>query len=135
MAKTKEPLKLENKGSLITIAGTNRCLGFLANMKARGVFDPQHGRVEVTEEEADKHNQLFSQALVDGLKTAEMGQGNTFYYRKESNTVVTFIGQEVSKKISTRKLNRQTRVTFYVGERAFEGVVDKLGALPFRRIH
>lgn len=92
-------LPLENLGSLITIKGTNDCLGFLFHDPEHGTYDATHGRVEVSKADADLHNQALSVALVEGLDRCRVGEGNTFYLIKSAggHRVQTWIGTVVAE--------------------------------------
>jgi hypothetical protein len=93
-------LPLENKGSLITIAGTNTCLGYLMAFKDRGVFDATHGKVDITPEDAAKHNAILDSASIKGLdETCQVGQGGVFYYNRHKNSVNTWLGTLISDKV------------------------------------
>jgi hypothetical protein len=60
--------------------GKDTCLGYGFHMPAHGVCDAARGKVDVTPEQADVHNKLLDQALINGLDThCEVGQGSTFY--------------------------------------------------------
>ena len=51
-------LSIENRGSLMTVANTNTCLGYLMEFGERGIFEPTYGKVEVTPEEAQRMSVL-----------------------------------------------------------------------------
>jgi hypothetical protein len=79
---------LENLGSLITYKedGEDRCLGCLFHSEQHGTFDPTFGKVDVTKEQADIHNRLLDEAMLDGLdKNCEVGQGGTLYFKPGTN--------------------------------------------------
>ena len=71
-------------------------LGYLFDFPGRGVFSPDD-KVEVTPEQAEKHNAILSQAEIDGLDNCQIGQWGTFYY--VNNQVRTWVGQVVSDTI------------------------------------
>lgn len=74
-------MNIENKGSLMTWANTNTCLGYLMAFDGRGIFEPNHGKVDVTKEESDKHNECLATAEVQGLdESCQVGQCGTFYF-------------------------------------------------------
>lgn len=107
--------QLENLGSLVTIKGSNCCLGFLMTFGERGVWDAEYGKVPVTPEEATVHNALLSSATIKGLDTTcAVGQGAYFYYSNFS--LKTFIGEELI--LSELKL-RKREVHFSRGPREF----------------
>lgn len=107
MPRKRQPLVLENLGSLITYkdpkTGNDTFLGFLWGTPEHGMFDPTHGRVDVTPEQAKIHNQELSKALIDGLDTrCEVGQGGFFYYEPTIG-VRDFIGVMVAEKSAIRR--------------------------------
>lgn len=128
-------IELENLGSLITIKGTDNCLGNLMDLKGRGVFDAEYGRVEVTPEQAEAHNKALEEAMLKGLdENCQVGQGGTFYLHKRpsgSYDVRTFDGTIVSSDCSVSG----NRLTFRRKGKTFRGTVRKQDDLfNFRRI-
>jgi hypothetical protein len=96
MGKTKEPVTpyLENLGSLITYkleqGGEDHLLGSLMDFRERGVFDATFGKVPVTPEQAEIHNRLLDEALVEGLDNrCEVGQGGQFYMHGTPDSTLT----------------------------------------------
>lgn len=91
---------IENRGSLMTWAGTNQCLGYLVNFPGHGIYEPEAGRVDVTPEEANKHNQCLAEAEIKGLDdNCQVGQGCTFYFDATSPVgVTTWNGMVVAPK-------------------------------------
>ena len=121
--------KLENLGSLITIANSTQCLGYLMNFTGHGIFDASLGKVDITPEQADTHNKLFDQALIKGMDTCQIGQGNTFYW--SGNCVKTFMGTVVSYAVSQKGQS----VTFMVKEKTFRGRLQKdADCFNFKRV-
>jgi len=97
-------------------------LGYLMNFEGRGVFSPD-GKVDVTPEEAEIHNQAFSKAEIDGLdKNCEIGLGGQFYLidRRGKPTVQTFIGAVVSDDVSIKG----NKVSFVRKGKCFAGKLD-----------
>ena len=91
--------ELENIGSLITIKGTNTCLGDLVFFPAPGVFDPTHGKVDITGEEANLHDVCLDNAGLACMDAnCEVGQGSHAYLQKDGN-ITTFIGTVVAKAV------------------------------------
>jgi hypothetical protein len=123
-------MKLENIGSLITIAETNTCLGYLLDFAGRGVFSPD-GKVEITKEQADTHNRLLAEAEIAGLDRCEIGQWGTFYWSPQKG-VTTWTGV----KVANYTLNQsQTVLTFRRGEKVFRGRLKKdADCFNFKRI-
>jgi len=117
--------ELLNKGSLITYkdGDSESCLGFLLDLsdvkvpamhdnsvpqRARGVWEPNFGLVPLTSEEAATHNRLLSTALIEGMKTAQIGQCGTFYVKKTDKwplkySVHTFTGEVVAEVVTCDK--------------------------------
>ena len=96
--------------TLITIKGTNQCLGSLMYFQGHGTFDPEHGAVPVTKKEADIHNRALDQAMIEGLDKCQVGQCGMFYY--DGRVVHTFtnltvnVDQWNSDNVFTRKGKR-----------------------------
>ena len=111
----KNEIKLENLNSLITIAGTANCLGYLMNFNGHGIFDASLGKVDVTPEQANTHNMLFDKALIKGLDTCQIGQYGSFYWG--GNCVKTFMETVVSYAVTRTGKS----VTFMVKEKTFRG--------------
>jgi hypothetical protein len=94
MARKKPPPKLEHVGSLITYKhrGKDTCLDYLFYAPEHGVYDAAHGKVDIKPEQADIHNNLLDQALINGLDThCEVGQGGTFYQDSDGQ-IITWLG-------------------------------------------
>lgn len=125
---------MENKGSLITIKGTNHCLGDLIFFEGHGVYDPTHGRVDVTKEESELHNRALDKALLEGLdKNCEVGQGTCFYLGRIGGCwqVRTFVGTVVSTDVEVRG----NVITFCRNGKTFRGRRRKSSDLfNFRRV-
>lgn len=132
--KKQPPVELAHLGSLITIRGTDQCLGYLMYFDGRGTFDPTLGLVHVTKEQADIHNKLLSQALLEGLDTrCEVGQGGTFYLGKTDgvDAVRTWTGETVTTDVTVRG----KRITFRRHGREYYGVLQKdAECFNFRRV-
>jgi hypothetical protein len=97
----KKPPRLENLGSLITSKnrGKDTCLGYLFYASEHGVYDAAHGKVDVTPEQADVHNKLLDQALINGLDAhCEIGQGNTFYLRE--GRIITWLATVIAPALT-----------------------------------
>jgi hypothetical protein len=122
---TKE-LSFENLGSLITIAGTDNCLGYLMTFDGRGTFDAEYGRVDISKENADTHNRLLDEAMLKGLdENCEVGMGGSFYAQKDKqgkSVVKTFMGTLVSDNvtISGRVLTFRRAGKVYRGRTSLE---------------
>jgi len=132
-SKTKQPPELQNKGSLITYKdnGVDRCLGDLMHFKGRGVYDANFGRVDVTPEEAETHNRLLDNALIEGLANCEIGQWGTFYLSQDPLRIHTFNGTVVSERVTRRGRS----VEFLFCDRTFQGIAHTQDDLfNFKRI-
>jgi hypothetical protein len=123
-------------GSLITYLDqdTERCLGYLFHAEGHGSFDPNFGRVEVTQEEAAYHNLALSQAEITGLdERCEVGQGAYFYIGNADSqgrvTVTTWIGALVSDTAQLRGRN----ITFARNGKQFSGRATGDGPVFFKR--
>ena len=121
---------IENKGSLMTIAGTNQCLGYLMAFGSHGVFEPSIGKVDVTPEEATKHNECLATAEIKGMDdNCQIGQGGTFYYIR--GQVQTFTGTVVSNEA---KVNGKS-ITFTRQGKTYRGRLQKdADCFNFRRV-
>ena len=104
--KLKTP-EILNRGSLLTYqdTGRERCFGYLMEFAGHGIYEPTFGKLAVTSAEASTHNQLLSQAEIQGLDNhCAVGLGGTFYTRKNERQtlVVTWLGEEVSREVQVR---------------------------------
>ena len=107
MRPTKKPPEILHRGSLLTYQdnGSERCCGYLFDFPGHGMFEPTFGKLDVSPEEAKTHNQLLSQAEIDGLdQNCGVGLGGTFYTKKaEGRTIVaTWFGKEVSRAVQVK---------------------------------
>lgn len=98
---------IRNRGSLLTYQdnGHERCFGYLFEFPEHGIYEPTFGKLDVTSEEARTHNQLLSQAEIEGLdKNCAVGMGGTFYTKKVNGhaVVITWLGTEVSWDVRLR---------------------------------
>jgi hypothetical protein len=103
-------MRLENEGGLFTYEdnGVNRCLGYLLVAEGHGVYDAEAGKVEVSPEDAQKHNQVFDEMMVKGLdENCQVGQGNNFYV--SGNTVKTWLGTVLGEATKVRSTYTFTR--------------------------
>lgn len=105
---------LENLGSLITYddKGTSRCLGYLITHEAK-VYDATFGKVDVSLEDAEKHNNCLSKAQIAGLDACEIGQCGDFYIDKRDNLPTspgfkTWQGEVLTAPGTTSKVKRNT---------------------------
>ena len=123
--------QLENKGSLITIAGTNQCLGYLMNFTGHGIFDANLGKLDLTPDEVKIHNDLLDKAMLEGLDKCSIGQGGTFYFFPHKRTVGTFMGTLVSEKVH---LSGKV-ITFFRNGHQYRGRLQKEAeCFNFKRI-
>ena len=93
-------IPIENRGSLMTVGNT--ALGYLMDFKDKGIFSP-NGKMDVTPDEAQKHNAALSAAEIKGLDdNCQVGQMGIFYYTPTKG-VHTWIGTVVSPNPSVGK--------------------------------
>ena len=122
MKTSKKPPEILHRGSLMTYHdnGNERCFGYLFDFPGHGIFEPTFGKLDMTAQEAKTHNQLLSQAEIEGLdQNCTVGLGGMFYTRKaEGLTVVaTWLGLEVSRQVQVKG----TVVTFTRNGMSFRG--------------
>jgi len=125
---------LVNQGSLITTQD-NQCLGYLFAVEGQGVFDAEHGRVNVSFEHAHIHNKHLDSAMLRGLdERCEIGQGSNFYVKKKkdgTSHVVTWLGTVVSDSVHYASGS----YTFERAGKKFAGRQRKVGiSVFFKRI-
>jgi hypothetical protein len=136
MKTKKQPREILHRGSLMTYQdkGSERCFGYLFDFPGHGVFEPTFGKLDVSPEEAKIHNQLLSQAEIEGLdQNCTVGLGGMFYTRKaEGRTIVaTWLGQEVSRQVQVSG----TVLTFMRNGKKFRGRVRREeGCFFFKRL-
>ena len=126
---------LENFGSIITLKGTDECLGDLMYFDdEHGCFCPASGKVPVTREEAKAHNAALDKARLKGLdENCEVGQGGFFYIMgcHPKLEVKTFSGALVSNDVSLSG----KRLTFRRKGKVFRGGLRETeSAFNFRRV-
>lgn len=111
-------MQFENLGSLITVAGTNNCLGYLMNFTGHGVFDANYGKVDISPEHVEAHNKALDEAMLKGLdENCNVGQYGTFYLDEKNRTIKTFLGRLVSDNV---KINGRS-VTFHRAGKKYRG--------------
>jgi hypothetical protein len=126
-----------NRGSLMTYQDNERerCFGYLFEFPGHGIFEPTFGKLDVSPEEAKTHNQLLSQAEIDGLdRNCAVGLGGLFYTKKAQNRiiVVTWLGQEVSQEVQVR----DRMLTFTRKDMSFRGRLRQdEDCFGFKRVH
>jgi hypothetical protein len=129
-------IEILNRGSLLTYhdGGYEQCLGYLIHFPEHGTYDANLGRVDVSPDEADTHNHLLDEAMIEGLDdNCQVGQHGSFYLgKKDGRTVVqTFVGTVVSNDVS----QRGSSITFRRKGRAFRGRARKhCNLFNFRRV-
>jgi hypothetical protein len=132
--------QLENIGSLITYKGkdgSDVCLGYLMDFSGHGVYDAGLGKVNVSSEDAKRHNELLDGAMLDGLDiNCPVGSGGRFYASKDitgRDIVETFLGTMVSAASHTT-VNGNS-ITFQRHGMTFRGRLQKNAqCFNFRRI-
>ena len=111
-------VEYEHLGSLITIKGTDRCLGYLFHAEGHGVFDPI-GRHDIDPKYVEPHNKALSQAEIKGLdENCQVGQGATFYLTDDKQSVRTWHGDIVSVLKGKRPLQFVLKGKVFQGERS-----------------
>jgi hypothetical protein len=135
----RKPPRLENKGSLITYKddGNDVCLGALWYAEGHGCYDPTHGRVDVTKEEAEIHNRELDKAMLAGLDNqCQVGQGAMFYSHpmagETSNIKVTTFNGTL---VATAHRYGKVMLAFTRHGRGFSGRIRKdANCVWFKRI-
>lgn len=124
--------QLENLGSLITIKGTNECLGDLWHAEGHGTYDPNHGLVPVTKQQADIHNKCLDEARLKGMDdNCQIGQGSYAYLTPKIG-VTTFLGTKIADYTLS---SSQANVTFTRAGKTYRGRLCKdTDAFNFRRV-
>ena len=128
---------LDGFGSLITIRKTNTCLGDLICFLGHGTYEPQYGKVDISEEEVEAHNKALDKAIVEGLdQRCEVGQGGYAYL----STMLEAPGLRVAKTFHGTLLAaavvKGKTVTFTRKNKTFRGrILSKdSDCFNFRRI-
>jgi len=130
--KTPTRKELEHIGSMITIKGTDNCLGYLMSFPGKGVYDATFGKIDITQEEADAHNKILDEAMLKGLdENCQVGQGGTFYFNEANRNVTTFMGTVVANAAKNGK-----SITFSRNGKLYRGRTQKdADCFNFKRIH
>lgn len=90
-------MNIKSDNGLLIDTDSGSCVGYLFDFTGHGIFSPD-GKVNVTKEDADKHNKLLSEGEILGMdNNCKIGQMGTFYYIK--GQVQTFIGTVVSDNV------------------------------------
>jgi hypothetical protein len=136
-------MEIEKSGSLLTVKGTDQCLGYLLVIVDRGTYDADHGRTNVSPEDAAEHNKVLDKMVLDGLdKNCEVGQYGTFYIGKTEAgkaCVKTWMGALVSADVVmtpfVRRNGRFSVITFRRNGKVFRGTHNcDMDVFKFRRI-
>ncbi len=136
MKSSRKTPEIRHRGSLMTYQdkGADRCFGYMFHFPGHGVFEPTFGKLEVTPQEVKTHNDLLSQAEIEGLdNNCAVGLGGMFYTRKENGhtNVATWMGEVVSREVC---INGMT-ITFERKEMTFRGRLRKdEDCFSFKRI-
>lgn len=114
-------IEIENNDGVLLHDG--QCLGYLMHFPGKGTYDPDLGRVEVSKEDADRHNRLLDQMLVEGLRNCRIGQGYHFYLTEQDGkrVVTTWAGSVVDPA----PVLKGTSVTFRKFDHTFRGRLSK----------
>jgi hypothetical protein len=120
--KKTKPIEFENLGSVITIKGTDQCLGDLVYFPEYGVFDPTLGKVDIDPKYVDPHNTALDLAKLGGMdKLCEIGQSSYAYFRKDPPQVVTFIGTNIADHV----IKTGKTITFHRAGKVYRGRLQK----------
>lgn len=126
--------QLEHVGtSIITIKGTNRCLGdllfFDSLPDSKGViqhnlcFCPTNGRVPVSKEAAEIHNKALDQARLTGMdENCQIGQGTSAYLTK--GVVHFFSGTVIAEQSVCKEGRKYLTVTFCRKGKTYRGRME-----------
>ena len=110
----------ENQSGMLFHA-EGKPFGHLIHFNGHGVFDPDHGKVDVDPELVDAHNKILDEAYLKGLdENCEIGQGGFFYHKEdadEGHLVTTFTGVVVTKDV---RVEGKT-ITFRRNQREYRG--------------
>lgn len=112
------PTEIYNKGSLMTFFkdGKEHHLNYIFCAEGKGCFEPDLGKVEVTLEEAEKHNTLLAEAEVKGLdEMCAIGQGRTFYVRNGIATTWTGLSVGPVEKFGAKRLKLTRNGRVFIG--------------------
>lgn len=118
-------MKLDNLGSLITYDEDGRTyhLDYIWVAGGKGAFEPNIGRVDVSEADAETHNRLLSEAKINGLDTTcEVRQGGYFYLATKPLRIRTWDGQPVADRV---RLVGKTTIEFDRRDRTFRGTIPR----------
>jgi hypothetical protein len=130
------PAEILNRGSLLTYLdkGRERCLGYLFEFPGHGIFEPTFGKLDLTAQEAQTHNQLLSQGEIEGLdQHCAVGMRGVFYTRQadKQTVIITWLGEEVSREVQIHG----SVLTFHRKGMTFRGRLrQQQDAFAFKRI-
>lgn len=88
-------MKITNDNGLLM--ADEHCLGYLLIHPEHGVYDASIGKVDVTTEDAQAHNQLFDKMMIEGLDKCPVGKGAYFYIDHRKKTVKTWMDVDLGK--------------------------------------
>lgn len=126
---------LDKSCGLISYNNGRDCLGYLLPLPDLGVYDAGLGKVAVTPEEAEQHNQLLDQLMLQHLDAScRVGQRVPFYIqgREEVPTqVTTWTGVAISERVRVRG----QEVVFWRQGKVFRGLREQdRGIVYFERV-
>lgn len=124
MTKAKgKDLVLDYLGSLITVRGEERCLGYLIHRDDKGwTYDADYGRVDVSKEHAEIHNKELTKALLQGLdENCKVGEYGTFYLhepQKQQAATVELVGDNIAAEANLPQVEPEAKwlVKAFTGE-------------------
>jgi hypothetical protein len=124
-------MNLKNHNGLWVDEDTGACVGYLFDFTGKGVFSPD-GKVEISPEDANKHNELLAQGEIKGLdENCAIGQRGTFYYNSTKG-VHTWTGVEVAPRVNCRVVGKS--ITFTRNGKTYRGRLQKdADCFNFRR--
>lgn len=127
-------MKIENDHGLLVYSdkGEKRCLGYLLDLSGIGVFDSYFGKVEISPDDARRHNDLLDDATLLGLdQNCKVGQGGMFYWSDKPLQVETFLGTLVSDRVEKNGHS----ITFHRNGMTFRGREQRdADCFIFRRV-
>lgn len=124
--------KIVNDHGLLMVG--NQLLSHLFHFPGHGVYEPNLGMVDIKLEDADEHNRLLDQSIIQGLdENCKVGEWGTLYFEKKDGKkiVKTFTDVLVSDQVD----NKKGVITFRRNGKVFRGRRKKdADCFNFKRI-
>ena len=117
-------MKLLNDNGLLVLADQNCCCGYLLVSPVHGVFEPNIGKIDVSQAEAETHNKLLSEAEIAGLDNCKLGEQGCLYMTEEKGKVTavkTYTGTIVSTEVKESG-NKRRSIIFKRNGKVFKGI-------------